>query len=34
MKDLKIQAIIHDKNVYEIVENAIRKELAKMKKEK
>lgn len=32
MKDLKIQAVIHDKNVYEIVENAIRKELAEMKK--
>lgn len=34
MKDLKIQAVIHGKNVYEIVENAIRKELAQMKKEK
>lgn len=34
MKDLKIQAVIHDKNVYEIVENAIRKELAEMKKGK
>lgn len=34
MKDLKIQAVIHDKNVYEIVENAIRKELAEMKKRK
>lgn len=34
MKDLKIQAVIHDKNVYEIVENAIRKELAEMKKKK
>lgn len=33
MKDLKIQAVVHDKNVYEIVENAIRKELAEMKKE-
>lgn len=32
MKDLKIQAIIHEKNVYEIVENAIRKELSEMKK--
>lgn len=32
MKDLKIQAITHDKNVYEIVESAIRKELAEMKK--
>lgn len=32
MKDLKIQAIINGKNVYEIVENAIRKELAEMKK--
>lgn len=32
MKDLKIQAVIHGKNVYEIVENAIRKELAEMKK--
>lgn len=32
MKDLKIQAIIHEKNVYEIVESAIRKELAEMKK--
>lgn len=34
MKDLKIQAVVHDKNVYEIVENAIRKELAEMKKKK
>lgn len=34
MKDLKIQAVIHDKNVYEIVENAIRKELTEMKKRK
>ncbi|MEA0564766.1 hypothetical protein [Lysinibacillus irui] len=34
MKDLKIQAVIHDKNVYEIVENAIRKELAEMKRQK
>lgn len=33
MKDLKIQAVIHGKNVYEIVENAIRKELTEMKKE-
>lgn len=33
MKDLKIQAVIHGKNVYEIVENAIRKELIEMKKE-
>lgn len=33
MKDLKIQAVIHDKNVYEIVENAIRKELVELKKE-
>ncbi|WP_431812242.1 hypothetical protein [Lysinibacillus sp. FW12] len=32
LKDLKIQAVIHDKNVYEIVENAIRKELEEMKK--
>lgn len=31
MKNLKIQAVIHDKNVYEIVENAIRKELAELK---
>lgn len=34
MKDLKIQAVIHGKNVYEIVENAIRKELAELKKNK
>lgn len=34
MKDLKIQAIINGKNVYEIVENAIRKELAEMKEKK
>lgn len=33
MKDLKIQAVIHGKNVYEVVENAIRKELAELKKE-
>ncbi|QWG53947.1 hypothetical protein EXW28_29945 (plasmid) [Bacillus mycoides] len=32
MKELKIQAVIHDKNIYEIVETAIRKELARMKK--
>ena len=32
LKDLKIQAVIHDKKVYEIVENAIRKELASLKK--
>lgn len=32
MKDLKIQAVIHGKNVYEIVENAIRRELAELKK--
>ncbi|MGE0991332.1 hypothetical protein [Bacillus sp. Gnz1/2] len=32
MKELKIQAVIHDKNIYEIVETAIRKELTRMKK--
>ncbi|OLR84067.1 hypothetical protein BTO25_02560 [Bacillus sp. MB366] len=32
MKELKIQAVIHDKNIYEIVETAIRKELARIKK--
>ncbi|WP_240522363.1 hypothetical protein [Bacillus toyonensis] len=32
MKELKIQAVIHDKNIYEIVETAIRNELARMKK--
>ncbi|SCM99122.1 Uncharacterized protein BWINRASL_05352 [Bacillus mycoides] len=32
MKELKIQAVLHDKNIYEIVETAIRKELARMKK--
>jgi len=32
MKELKIQAVIQDKNIYEIVETAIRKELARMKK--
>ncbi|MDA1532129.1 hypothetical protein [Bacillus cereus group sp. TH260-2LC] len=32
MKELKIQAVIHDTNIYEIVETAIRKELARMKK--
>lgn len=32
MKDLKIQAVVHGKNVYEIVEDAIRKELTEMKK--
>lgn len=32
MKELKITAITHDKPVYLIVESAIRKELAKMKK--
>lgn len=32
MKELKIQAVIHDKNIYEIVETAIRKELAELKK--
>lgn len=32
MKELKIQAVIHDKNIYEIVETAIRKELDRMKK--
>lgn len=32
MKELKIQAIIHDKNVYEIVETAIRQHLQQLKK--
>ncbi|MGZ9644678.1 hypothetical protein ACXX4E_27595 [Bacillus cereus] len=32
MKELKIQAVIHDKNIYEIVETAIRRELAELKK--
>lgn len=32
MKELKIQAVIHDRNIYEIVETAIRKELAELKK--
>lgn len=32
MKELKIHAVIQDKNIYEIVETAIRKELARMKK--
>jgi hypothetical protein len=34
MKELKIQAVIHDKNIYEIVETAIRKELTRMKKKR
>ncbi|MCU5375505.1 hypothetical protein OCD91_27745, partial [Bacillus pacificus] len=32
MKELKIQAVIHDRNIYEIVETAIRKELTRIKK--
>lgn len=32
MKDLKIQAIIHNRNVYEIVETAIRQYLNELKK--
>ncbi|MFJ5625691.1 hypothetical protein ACIQD3_24220 [Peribacillus loiseleuriae] len=31
MKDLKIQAIVHDRTVYEIVETAVRQYLEKMK---
>lgn len=31
MKDLKIQAIIHDRNVYEIVESAVRQYLKELK---
>ncbi|MCK2006152.1 hypothetical protein MZM54_33110 [[Brevibacterium] frigoritolerans] len=33
MKDLKIQAILHDRNVYEIVETAVRKYLKELKKD-
>ena len=34
MKELKIQAIVHDRNVYEIVETAVRQYLNGLKKEK
>ncbi|MDQ0884610.1 hypothetical protein [Peribacillus sp. V2I11] len=33
MKDLKIQAIVHDRNVYEIVETAVRQYLKELKKD-
>lgn len=32
MKELKIQAVLHDKNIYEIVETAIRQHLHELKK--
>lgn len=32
MKELKIQAVLHDKNIYEIVETAIRNHLHELKK--
>jgi hypothetical protein len=32
LKELKIQAVMHDKNVYEMVENAIRKYLEELRK--